>query len=352
MRGARPKDNGAGGYDPFACGEFPVGVRTLEALDSARQRRFPCEIWYPAAAIHRGEDVQDGAHDAVRDASARAGLYPVVVFSHGSGGGRRQSTFLCTHLASHGYVVAALDHSETVAPELARRDGEAGDEKAARVRRWMESRPPDISFLLDYLLGGAARQFGVELDAGRVATVGHSLGGWTVLAALERESRIGAVVALAPAGSRITKPGIIPAQLTFAWKREVATLYLGAENDVCIPLAALHDLFERTPGAKRLWVLRRADHLHFMDRVEQAHEAIRATVLSEDLAWIPKEMRPMAELSSGDLAHLFTRGLTTCHLDAELRGIAEARRWLADDMAGKLARRGVDAFEHRLAARA
>lgn len=36
-------------YDPFARGRFPVGVRTILALDRVRDRLFPCEIWYPAA---------------------------------------------------------------------------------------------------------------------------------------------------------------------------------------------------------------------------------------------------------------------------------------------------------------
>ena len=41
-------------YDPFARGRFPVGVRTIQALDTARNRLFPCEIWYPTAAQHAG----------------------------------------------------------------------------------------------------------------------------------------------------------------------------------------------------------------------------------------------------------------------------------------------------------
>src|SRR5438105_1460050 len=35
-------------YDPFVRGRYPVGVRTFEARDTARDRLFPCEIWYPA----------------------------------------------------------------------------------------------------------------------------------------------------------------------------------------------------------------------------------------------------------------------------------------------------------------
>src|SRR5258708_18494664 len=111
-------------YDPFERGPFPVGVRTIEAPDVRRGRVFPCEIWYPAAAQHAGQDLAPESQD-VRDAAAEPGAYPLIVFSHGSApGGRRMATFLCTHLASHGYLVAALDHSELIAPELSRRDGE------------------------------------------------------------------------------------------------------------------------------------------------------------------------------------------------------------------------------------
>jgi predicted dienelactone hydrolase len=124
-------------YDPFTRGRFPVGVRTIQALDTARNRLFTCEVWYPAAAQHAGQDIAPATQDfftvppsgaprnqmAVRHAAPQPGTYPLIIFSHSSGGRRRQSTFLCTHLSSHGYVVAALDHSEVVAPELMRKEG-------------------------------------------------------------------------------------------------------------------------------------------------------------------------------------------------------------------------------------
>jgi len=69
------------------------------------------------------------------------------------------------------------------------------------------------------------------------------------------------------------------------------------------------------PNKKQLVVLRRADHVHFIDDVESQHEALRAMPLSGELAWIPKEMRPISELCSGDQAHLFTRGLALAHFD-------------------------------------
>src|SRR5713101_1984604 len=107
-------------YDPFIRGPFPVGVRTGQAIDTTRQDRpLPCEVWYPAAVQYAGQDVAAATQDtfpvlpdvppvrqaAVRDAVAHPGVYPLIAFSHSSGGHRRQSTFLCTHLASHGYMV-------------------------------------------------------------------------------------------------------------------------------------------------------------------------------------------------------------------------------------------------------
>ena len=249
-------------YDPFVRGRYPVGVRTIQARDTGRNRMFPCEIWYPAAAEYTGQDLAPGTQDvftapsgdtprrqmAVRNTAAEAGTYPLIVFSHPSGGGRRTATFLCTHLSSHGYVVAALDHSETVAVELARTDDETIEQKTARRQAVIADRVPDIRFLLDHLLSGAAWDSEINLDPTQIGIVGHSFGGWTALAANEAESRIRAVVALAPAGASQPKPGILPAKLTFTWGRDVPTLYLVAENDAFLPLAGMYEIFERTPG--------------------------------------------------------------------------------------------------------
>lgn len=350
-------------YDPFIRGQFPVGVRTIEARDETRNRLFPCEVWYPAAPPHDGQDQARETQDcftappmntircqsAVRDAVPRAGTIPLVLFSHSSGAGRRSATFLCTHLSSHGYIVAALDHSEIVAPELARKVDETPEQKLARWKALIASRVPDIVFLIDHLLGRAnlfervPANAGATIDRTRIGIVGHSFGGWTALAATESEQRIGAVVALAPGGGSNPKPGILPVKLSFNWTREVPALYLVAENDVSLPLAGMYELFERTPATKQMFILRRADHMHFMDEVEAMHEAVRTTPWPGELAWMPEEMLPIDELTSGEKAHLFVRGLTLCHLDAVLKHKESARQFLAGDVAGELASRGVAA---------
>jgi predicted dienelactone hydrolase len=109
-------------YDPFVRGRFPVGVCTIQALDTARNRLFPCEVWYPAALQHAGQDLAPAAQDfftvapgdtprnqmAVRNAAPQPGRSPLILFSHSSGDGRRQATFMCTHLSNHGYVVSTV----------------------------------------------------------------------------------------------------------------------------------------------------------------------------------------------------------------------------------------------------
>jgi len=325
-------------YDPFARGRLPVGVRTIQALDTLRNRLFPCEIWYPATAQHTGQDLDLATQDfftvppsntprsqlAIRNARAQPGLYPLILFSHSRGDQRLQSTFLYTHLSSHGYIVAALDHSEVIAPELRRRESETGEQRTARVQAWIANRVPDIRFLLDQLLDGGAWDAEVNLDPTRIGIVGHSFGGWTALAVPEVETRIRAVVALAPGGSSQPPPDIIPAQLAFEWGRDVPTLYLVAENDTVLPLAGMYELFQRTRATKHMVILRRADHGHFGDEIAQH-----------------------PELCSREQAHLFVRGLTLCHMDAILRRQEAAQRFWLGDIEAELAALGVDVIVPR-----
>ena len=350
-----------GEYTPFTRGRFPVGVRTIQALDTVRDRLFPCEIWYPAAAQHTGQDIAAGTQDviavpsryttrnqmAVRDATSQPGTYPLVLFSHGSGvWNRRSATFLCAHLASHGYVVTGLDHSETIVSELVGDKGETVEQRATRVDALIASRVPDVQFLLDYLLDGPAWDSEANLDPPQIGIVGHSFGGWTALASIDIEPRIRAVVALAPGGSSQPRPGILPVKLAFAWSRDVPALYLVAQNDTMTPIDGMYELFERTPATKQMVVLRRADHLHLVDDVEEEHEIVRTATLTGELALIQKEMRPIADLCSGEQARLFVGGLTLCHMDAILKGQDEAQRLLRGDLEAELALYGVDVKVH------
>lgn len=347
-------------YDPFSRGPFPVGVRTMDALDTPRNRLFTCEIWYPAAAQHAGQDlslesqdvfaVQPGNKErrqaAVRDAAALPGTYPLILYSHHSGGHRRAATFLCTHLSSHGYIFAALTHSESIAPELARKAGETEPQKLTRWDAVIASRIPDIRFLLDQALSPSFWDSEARIDSSRIGIAGHSFGAWTALAVNDVEPRMRAVVAFAPGGTSKPRPGILPVKLEFRWGRDVPTLYLVAENDVALPLSGMYETFDLTPATKRMIILRLADHMHFIDDVEAMHEMFRTMAGPPEITAMQKEILPITELCSGEQAQLFVRGLALCHFDAFLRDLEEARQFLAGNLEEELARRGVEIIVH------
>lgn len=244
-------------YDPFARGPYPVGVRTFQWTDAARdQRVLPVEVWYPATDAHRGQDVAvatrdqyelipgfpPGWQEAVRDAAARGDRAPLVIFSHGFGGHRRQSTFLCTHLASHGYVVAAMDHTgntvfDVLQMTLAVRSGAEVPEPLGILDAMIAARPRDASFVIDRVLDGVAGDVAALVDVERIGMAGHSFGGWTTLQTTRADRRIRAALPLAPAGGATHMPaGPLREALDFAWGREVPTLFSSPTGTRCCRL--------------------------------------------------------------------------------------------------------------------
>jgi predicted dienelactone hydrolase len=348
-------------HDRFARGPFPVGVRTLVLVDGARDRReLPVEVWYPAAARYAGQDLAEATRDryeilpftpklrqdAVRDAAPTGERAPLVVFSHAYGAHRRGSSFLTTHLASHGYVVAAVDHVGNTTLELldvvlTLQAGRPLPDQTPIVRASIAARPVDVRFVIDCLLDGAG-DVAVRPDA--VGVAGHSLGGWTALTTTAKERRIRATLALAPAGGA-NPPYVSPLieqNLDLGWEREVPVLCLVAARDSLLPLDAMRALFARLPSSRKtLVVFEDADHSHFCDRVEEVHDQGRTLPHPPDMDDVIARMVPSAELCPGERANAAVRGLGLAHFDAHLKGDAASARWLGTDAAAALAARGV-----------
>jgi len=208
--------------DPSAYGPYPVGVQTLTVVDPSRfdpdtriPRTLTVEVWYPARASARGkagavypfEDFLPDAYDetargldgfvtgAVRDAEAvEDERFPLVLFSHGSGGVRVQSTFLTEYLASHGYVVAAPDHAGNTLEDVL----DAGTIDITAFGQSLLDRPLDVLVLIDALEGK------FSFDPTRVGAAGHSFGAVTSLRAAALDERVRAVVSQAPASHLAT----------------------------------------------------------------------------------------------------------------------------------------------------
>ena len=127
-------------------------------------------LWYPTDAPSGRMSVGPFTMNASRGAPIGSGRYGLVLLSHGSGGGRLNHRETAVRLAEGGYVVAAPEHAGN-----SFRDNRYG----GTAENWRR-RPRQLSAVLDRLLGDA--EFGPRIDVERIGAVGHSAGGYSVLA--------------------------------------------------------------------------------------------------------------------------------------------------------------------------
>lgn len=105
---------------------------------------------------------------------------PVIVFSHGLGSVRTDLKYLAQHLASYGYVVAALEHpgsNENHVKKVLRLQA-----PLLEAEEFLQ-RPKDVSFVLDNLkiLNDTPGVLRGKLASDNAMVVGYSLGGATAL---------------------------------------------------------------------------------------------------------------------------------------------------------------------------
>lgn len=180
-----------------AAGEYKVGVKTLDITNEAyfdlvanqvKPRSLKVEVWYPA-------EYQDGTPlttyenetrlakkfsiqaNAARDVAplASESKYPVVVISHGYTGYRQIMFYLGEHLASHGYIVAAIDHTDSTNEDVDMVNGPFNGFPSTLINR---SR--DQQFTLDFITQEEHFLSGV-VNAEDAGLIGYSMGAFGAL---------------------------------------------------------------------------------------------------------------------------------------------------------------------------
>jgi dienelactone hydrolase len=227
---------------PHPSGPHGVGTTTIQWDTLAAEvltaepddtRVLVAQLWYPteesgpreayvgssavsdAIAAQAGlpgfllDGVVNGTTNAVSDASPADGVFPLVVFSPGLGGVRTQNSVWAEHLASNGYIVAAVDHpydsaavvlddGTVIASTLTTTGDDETDQR--RADDLASIRAGDLLATLDRLEEDWA------FDG--VASAGHSIGGAAAIIAASRDERVEAVIDLdgLPRGGRPTVP--------------------------------------------------------------------------------------------------------------------------------------------------
>lgn len=291
-------DAAVSGPDPTIPGPFPVGNRWLLLKDPSRhdrstnsERQLMVEVWYPATAEAAGAPrtrLADFIHDrwfplvesvfglllpedemdnfdrptgSVPDAplDTEHGPYPLVLFSHGNGGVRFQNHSLACHLASHGYIFMAPDHTENAAfttlPEHLVIYNPVGMPKS------FLDRPQDLVFIMDELLemnaAGSGHTLEGTIDPERIALAGHSFGGLSVMLLAQLDPRVRAGISLAG-------PWISLALFDL----EIPMMYMiaGEDRSVANPYNDwIRDVYERSPTPKFFIEFPDGGHYTFSD---------------------------------------------------------------------------------------
>ena len=219
-------------YLPSPTGHQPVGVTSLYLKDTSRPdpwvptvnyRELMVSVFYPATSANgptkqymtplesernlEGEDINGLPLDilstvrtnAVVDArpAGRPHSLPLVVLSPGWTQPRATLTALAEDLASHGYVVVAIDHTYEN-PATTFPDGHvtdcvacAFDDQPGFWEKFAQVRSADTSFVLDQLTGPHPKWRGSGLiDPKRIGMTGHSAGGAITIQAMLADPRI------------------------------------------------------------------------------------------------------------------------------------------------------------------
>ena len=186
-------------------GAYPIGVRTITVTDPKRRdvlrmiagdstarydRALTLEVWYPAAGasparlgeyrvIMRDPSVTMSLYgQAQRDAAVREAdaPFPLLIISHGYPGNRYLLSHLGENLASKGYVVVSIDHTESTY------------DNAQAFASTLYNRPLDQLFVLQSIAELGAPTSGSFLaghvDANTTGLIGYSMGGYGVVNAI------------------------------------------------------------------------------------------------------------------------------------------------------------------------
>jgi predicted dienelactone hydrolase len=205
---------------PAPTGPHRVGTVAAHLVDPSRPdplmpanpaRELMVQLWYPAASIRGHRPATYLPVAAARELAAGTGLpvqslavvrtsghegapvrpghrrLPVVLYSPGLGFPRAFGTTLVQDLASHGFLIVAVDHTYDAAvvqfPGGRVERGVSPDPLVA-----LRTRVDDIRFVLRRLTqinaGRVVPGFRDRLDLTRIGMVGHSLGGATAANAI------------------------------------------------------------------------------------------------------------------------------------------------------------------------
>lgn len=152
--------------------EHPVGFQIIQTTE-ADGHSFAVGVWYPTQARPWPTTLLGTVLMKVaRDAPIAGRDLPLVIISHGNGGGPASHADLALALANAGYVVVAPMHT----------GDNYADQSAVGSVAWLSRRTRELHATIDYVLNHW--QGHDRISPERIGAFGFSAGGFTVLTAV------------------------------------------------------------------------------------------------------------------------------------------------------------------------
>lgn len=171
-------------FSKLACaGEAGVGFRFVETPDPVTRKPMQAALFYPSDESLKPSRVGPLEIAATRNAAVQGGRHPLILLSHGNGGGMFSHHDTAEYLARHGFLVAAIEHP----------GDNYHDASGVGSDRVLVGRSVQLSALLDFLTSSPA--FSTMVDATRVGVTGFSAGGYTALVAVGARPRFTRIAA-------------------------------------------------------------------------------------------------------------------------------------------------------------
>ena len=205
---------------------------------------------------------------------------PVILFSHGLGGSRKNNPYLGNHWAGRGYVVVFMQHSgsdEEIRKDVPRRERLKAF-KAAASPESLKRRTGDVPATLDQLekWNAQGQKLASRLDMEKIGMSGHSFGAITTQALsgqsygrrgkMFTDERIKASIAMSPSAPQIGND-----ERTFGEIKIPCLLMTGTKDKSVIARLTAEDrlkVFEQLPSNGHFYelVLYDAEHMAFSER--------------------------------------------------------------------------------------
>ena len=161
----------------LATGDHELAVRFWYPSDAV-SARTPTRYTHELTAGGQQPILVTSEGFAVEQAAALPGRqFPLVLLSHGYGGWNTQFSNLAEHIASHGYVVASIEHRDTPADGIT-----ATLLSFANV---LVDRTLDQRQILAQIIAGAKAKktpYLAQIDPANIGLIGYSMGGYGAIA--------------------------------------------------------------------------------------------------------------------------------------------------------------------------